>query len=66
MAGVLRPFPAMARPALVCELNASGTVTAINTWGANGLVSRRVGTTSTFYVYDPQSSVPLHPSYTKE
>jgi RHS repeat-associated protein len=42
---------------LLCELNASGTVTATNTWGANGLVSRRVGTTSTFYVYDPQGSV---------
>jgi RHS repeat-associated protein len=42
---------------LLCELNASGTVLATNTWGANGLVSRRVGTTSTFYVYDPQGSV---------
>jgi RHS repeat-associated protein len=42
---------------LLCELNASGAVTATNTWGANGLVSRRVGTTSTFYVYDPQGSV---------
>jgi RHS repeat-associated protein len=42
---------------LLCEMNASGNVTATNTWGANGLVSRRVGTTSTFYVYDPQGSV---------
>jgi RHS repeat-associated protein len=42
---------------IMTEMNASGTVTATNTWGANGLVSRRVGTTSTFYVYVPQGSV---------
>ncbi len=42
---------------LLCELNASGTVLATNTWGADGLVSRRVGTTSVFYSYDPQGNV---------
>ncbi len=38
----------------VCELNASGAVTATNTFGATGLVSRRVGTASTFYTFDLQ------------
>ena len=42
---------------LVCELNAAGAVTATNTIGANGLVSRRTGTTSVFYTFDPQGSV---------
>lgn len=41
----------------VLELDASGAVTAVNTFGAAGLVSRRSGTASTFYTFDPQGSV---------
>jgi len=41
----------------VLELNSSGTVTAFNVWGANGLLSRRTGTTSVYYTFDPQGSV---------
>jgi len=40
----------------IVELNASGTVTAVNTFGANGLVSRILGSTSTFYTFDPQGN----------
>ena len=36
------------------ELNSSGAVTAVNTWGANGLLSRNTGS-SEFYTFDPQS-----------
>ena len=32
----------------VYEMDASGTVTAVNTFGSNGLVSRRSGGSSTF------------------
>jgi RHS repeat-associated protein len=39
------------------EMTASGTVTAVNTFGANGLLSRREGSASTFYTFDPQGSV---------
>jgi RHS repeat-associated protein len=38
----------------VCELNSSGSLTAVNTFGANGLLSRRVSSTSTFYTFDQQ------------
>ena len=41
----------------VLEMNASGAITAVNTFGAAGLVSRRMGTQSTFYTFDPQGSV---------
>jgi len=45
----------------VCELNASGTVTATNTFGAHGLLSRSAvsgeSATSTFYTFDPQGGV---------
>ena len=48
-----------ARP--VCELNSSGTVTAVNTFGANGLISRATisgGTpTPTYYTFDTTGSV---------
>jgi hypothetical protein len=39
------------------ELNASSTVTAVNTFGANGLLSRRESGSSTFYTFDPQGNV---------
>jgi hypothetical protein len=39
------------------ELNSTGIVTAVNVWGANGLLSRRTGTASVFYTFDPQGSV---------
>ena len=38
----------------VCELDATGAVTATNTFGHKGLISRRVGSTSTFYTFDLQ------------
>ncbi|HEY3413121.1 MAG TPA: RHS repeat-associated core domain-containing protein [Armatimonadota bacterium] len=37
-------------------MNASGTVTAVNTFGADGLVSRRVGSASTFYMFDSKGN----------
>jgi RHS repeat-associated protein len=40
----------------ICELDASGNVTATNTFGHDGLISRRVGTTSTYYAFDPQGN----------
>jgi len=41
----------------VCELDASGGVTATNTFGAHGLVSRAMSAGSTFYTFDPQGGV---------
>jgi RHS repeat-associated protein len=41
----------------VVELDSSGSVTSTNTFGACGLVSRRVGTTSTFYSFDSEGNV---------
>ncbi len=38
----------------VCEMNASGTVTAVNTFGPDGLASRHSGSSSTFYTFDNQ------------
>jgi RHS repeat-associated protein len=42
---------------LLAEMDASGSIAAVNTWGANGLLSRRVSGTTTYYAYDPQGSV---------
>jgi RHS repeat-associated protein len=36
----------------VCEYNAAGTVTALNIFGPNGLVSRTTTTTTAFYTFD--------------
>ena len=41
----------------VCELSGSGSVTATNTFGAHGLVSRNVSAGSTFYTFDSQGGV---------
>ncbi len=41
----------------VLEMDSSGNVTAFNVWGANGLLSRRMGTASAYYTFDPQGSV---------
>ena len=43
----------------VVELNSLGTVIkAVNTFGANGLLSRSVpGTSNSFYTFDPQGNV---------
>jgi len=41
----------------VCELGSSGNVTATNTFGANGLVSRHSGGNSVFYTFDPSGNV---------
>lgn len=41
----------------VIEMDASGSVTAINTFGVNGLLSRKTGATSTYYSFDPQGNV---------
>jgi hypothetical protein len=38
-------------------MDASGNLTTVYTNGANGLLSKRVGSTSTYYMYDPQGSV---------
>ena len=41
----------------VCETDGSGNVTAVNTWGANGLLARHTSAGSVFYAFDPQGSV---------
>lgn len=41
----------------VCEFNGAGTLTATNTFGANGLVSRTEGGSTVYYSFDPQGSV---------
>jgi RHS repeat-associated protein len=41
----------------VCELDSSGNVTAVNTEGANGIVSRHSGSSSVFYSFDPAGNV---------
>jgi len=38
--------------AVVCELDGTGAVTNTTTWGANGIISNRAGTTSQFYAWD--------------
>ncbi|HEV2473215.1 MAG TPA: RHS repeat-associated core domain-containing protein, partial [Chthonomonadales bacterium] len=40
----------------VCEVNSSGTVTACNTFGAEGLLSRHTSGGSVFYAFDPQGN----------
>ena len=40
----------------VVELDGSGSVSATNTFGANGLISRRVGSTSVFYTFDERGN----------
>lgn len=40
----------------VLELSATGSVQAVNTFGANGLVSRSTSTGSTFYVFDERGN----------
>ena len=42
---------------LVCELNSSGSVTATNTVGSAGLISRHTSAGSVFYTFDAHSSV---------
>ncbi len=42
---------------LLGEYDSAGTVTAVNTWGANGLVSRRSGESSVHYTWDAQGSL---------
>jgi RHS repeat-associated protein len=41
----------------VVEFNFGGAITAVNTFGPNGLLSRHSGSASTFYQFDPQGSV---------
>jgi RHS repeat-associated protein len=41
----------------IIELNGSGAVSATNTFGLNGLVSRRSGSNSTFYSFDSEGNV---------
>ena len=41
----------------VLETDLSGNATAFNVWGMNGLLSRRMGTASVYYTFDPQGSV---------
>ena len=42
---------------LLGEYDSAGTMTAVNTWGANGLVSRRSGGSSVHYTWDAQGSL---------
>lgn len=41
----------------VCELGNTGAVTAVNTFGANGLLSRHTSAGSVFYTFDFQGDV---------
>ena len=41
----------------VCELDGSGNVLAVNTWGADGLVSRYTSSGSVFYTFDNWGNV---------
>lgn len=41
----------------VCEENSSGTVTATNTFGPDGLLSRNTGSGSVFYTFDQQGNI---------
>jgi hypothetical protein len=41
----------------VCELDSSGAVTATNTFGAAGLLSRHTSSDSLFYSFDPAGNV---------
>jgi RHS repeat-associated protein len=41
----------------VLEMTWGGAILAVNTFGPNGLLSRRSGGASTFYQFDPQGSV---------
>lgn len=42
----------------VCEFNSSGSVTAVSTFGAAGLVSRTLPTSgTTFYAFDERGNV---------
>lgn len=41
----------------ICELNSAGTVTAVNTIGDSGLLSRHTGSGSTFYTFDANGNV---------
>ena len=39
----------------ILELNSSGAVAAVNTWGVNGLLCRNTGSVVLYYTFDPQS-----------
>ena len=41
----------------VCEMDSSGNVTATNTFGGSGLLSRHTGAGSTFYTFDERGNV---------
>ncbi len=41
----------------VCELDGSGNVTAVNTFGMGGVLSRHTGTGSAFYTFDLQGNL---------
>ncbi len=43
----------------VVELNSSGSVTATNTFGPSGLVSRTAGGSTNWYTFDPQGNTAL-------
>lgn len=40
----------------ICELDSTGNILATNTWGSEGLVSRRSGSASVFYVFDERGN----------
>lgn len=41
----------------VCEFSSTGALTATNTFAGGGLVSRRVGSTTTYYAFDERGNV---------
>ena len=41
----------------VCEMDSSGNITAVNTFGPTGLLGRHAGSASAFYTFDPQGNV---------
>ena len=43
----------------ICEINASGSVTATNVYGPDGLIARKTGTTWTYYSFDQQGNLAL-------
>ncbi|MDE2207742.1 MAG: RHS repeat-associated core domain-containing protein, partial [Armatimonadetes bacterium] len=40
----------------ICEIDSTGAVSAVNTFGPTGLLSRHAGTSSIFYAFDPQGN----------
>jgi RHS repeat-associated protein len=55
--GATRTYYLYDGTAPLCEMNSAGSITAVTTFGANGLLSRRVGAADTHYAFDPSGNV---------